>query len=236
MNSQTTVPTILFLHGFGQSGKIFEHRLKNLTKKIKKKFNNKINFSFPDAPFELDQKNENGEIERGWMKCDQPDKFYSLTTCKYIGLAESIQEVYKLGDADKSIECIFTFSQGTSMLMFTILLHLYRNDSYNFLTHFPNLKCLVLVSGFVRPYPENEEFSSFMSDIKSDSSNIKTFDIPSLQVFGSNDQYVNYEKSKEATKFFKDCQIYQHEGKHFVPSGKEDCLKFEEFLFKYISK
>ena len=43
--------TFLFLHGYIQSGHIFETRLKNLTKKLTKKYSNtNFEFLFPDAP------------------------------------------------------------------------------------------------------------------------------------------------------------------------------------------
>lgn len=229
------IPSILFIHGFGQSGKIFSHRLKNLSKKIYKKFDKKINYIYPDAPIILPTQKED-EIERGWMQCNNPDIFYGLNTVNYIGLESSIQYIYDIGDKDKSIEAIFTFSQGTCLLFYIIMLHLYQNDIYNFKVHFPNLKCFVFVSGFIKPYPENDIFNKLIQYIKPDSSDIRQLDIPSLHVYGINDNYVNYEKSKEVLKFFKEPEIFEHEGKHFVPSNKDDCIIFEEFLYKYIHK
>ncbi len=55
-----------------------------------------------------------------------------------------------------------------------------------------------------------------------------------MNVFGQNDQFVQNEKSKEIVKFFQNYEIFNHKGKHFVPSSKADIIKFEEFLEKYL--
>ena len=63
---------------------------------------------------------------------------------------------------------------------------------------------------------------------------VKKFDIPMMDVFGQNDQFVQNEKSKEITKFFNNYEIFCHKGKHFVPSSKADIIIFENFLEKYL--
>ena len=228
---------LLFLHGYAQNSHIFNMRTKNLQKQLNKKFKNKFDFLFPDAPLILDkdeQKIEN-ETLRGWLKFVKVDDFYKAKTVKYLGLNEGIESIFKIGDENKDIEVIISFSQGTVILILIIILSLYKNEKYNFKEHFPNLKCLICVSGFFRPFPENEEFQDLVDEVlNKDEKLVKKFDIPMMDVFGQNDQFVQTEKSKEITKFFNNYEIFCHKGKHFVPSSKQDIIKFENFLEKYL--
>ena len=228
---------ILFLHGYAQNGHIFNLRTKNLQKQLNKKFNNKFENIFPDAPLILEKEDQTveNEILRGWLKFNKIDDFYSSKTVKYIGLNESIESIFKIGDDNKEIEVIISFSQGTVILILIIILSLYKNDKYNFKEHFHNLKCLICISGFFRPFPENEEFQDLIDEVlNKDAKLVKKFDVPIMDVYGQNDQFVQNEKSKEITKFFNNYEIFSHKGKHYVPSSKGDIVKFEEFLEKYL--
>ena len=228
---------ILFLHGYAQNANIFNIRTKNLQKQLNKKFNNKFEYIFPDAPLILEKEDQTveNEIIRGWLKFNNIDDFYSATSVKYSGLKESIESIFKIGDDNKEIEVIISFSQGTVLLILIIILSLYKTDKYNFKEHFPNLKCLICVSGFFRPFPENDEFQDLIDEVlNKDEKLVKKFDIPMMDVYGQNDQFVQNEKSKEITKFFNKYEIFCHKGKHYVPSSKADIVKFEEFLEKYL--
>ena len=228
---------ILFLHGYAQNSHIFSTRTKNLQKQLNKKFNNKFDFLFPDAPMILDKEDQTveNEVIRGWLKFVKVDDFYKANTVKYIGLDEGINSIYKIGDENKNIEVIISFSQGTVILILMIILSLYKTEKYNFKEHFPNLKCLICVSGFFRPFPENEEFQDLVDEVLNKNEKfVKKFDVPMMNVFGQNDQFVQNEKSKEIVKFFQNYEIFNHKGKHFVPSSKADIIKFEEFLEKYL--
>ena len=228
---------ILFLHGYAQNSHIFSTRTKNLQKQLNKKFNNKYDFLFPDAPMILDKEDQTveNEVIRGWLKFVKVDDFYKANTVKYIGLDEGISSIYKIGDENKNIEVIISFSQGTVILILMIILSLYKTEKYNFKEHFPNLKCLICVSGFFRPFPENEEFQDLVDEVLNKNEKfVKKFDVPMMNVFGQNDQFVQNEKSKEIVKFFQNYEIFNHKGKHFVPSSKADIIKFEEFLEKYL--
>ena len=230
---------ILFLHGYAQNGHIFNLRTKNLQKQLNKKFNDKFEYIFPDAPLILDKEEQTVENEtiRGWLKYikDKDTKFYDLITVKYTGVSEAINSIYKIGDENPNVKIIISFSQGTVILILLIILHLYKTEKYNFKQHFPNLKCLICASGFIRPFPENEEFQDIKKEVlDSDNNSSKKIDIPMMDVYGINDQFVNNDKSKEITKFFEKYEIFCHKGKHFVPSSKADIIKFEEFIEKYI--
>ena len=227
----------LFLHGYAQNSQIFNLRTKNLQKQLLKKFNNKYEILIPDAPLILDKDNQiqENEILRGWLTFDKVDDFYGRKLIKYYGLSEAIDNIYKLGDNNKNIEMILSFSQGSVVLILMIILSLYNNDKYNFNQHFPNLKCIICVSGFIRPFPDNDEFKDIIDEVFSEKeTNIKKCQIPILNVYGENDQFVLNDKSQEISKFFTYSEDFCHKGKHFVPSSKGDIIKFEEFLEKYL--
>ena len=228
---------ILFLHGYGQNGHIFNTRTKNLQKQLNKKFNNKFEYLFPDAPFVLDEEDQKveNEIVRGWVKFERVENFYKEKTVKYIELDKAIESIYKLGDDNKDIEVIFSFSQGSVFLILLIILSLYKSDKYKFKEHFPNLKCMICACGFFRPFPENEEFKDLVDEaLNKDEKMVKKIDIPMLDVYGQNDQFVENEKCIEITKFFENYEIFCHKGKHYVPSSKADIVRFENFLEKYL--
>ena len=228
---------ILCLHGYGQNAHIFGSRIKSLQKQLNKKFNNRFEYLIPDAPFILeneDQKIEN-EIVRGWLKFEKVDNYYKCKTIKLLGLKEGIDTIFKLGDENQDIEVILSFSQGSIIIILIIILSLYKSDKYNIKEHFPNLKCLICVSGFISPFPENEEFKDIVDQIlNKDEKLIKKIDIPMMNVYGENDQFVDVENFKVITKFFSNYEVFNHKGKHFVPSSKADINRYEEFLEKYL--
>lgn len=228
-------PSMVFLHGYVQNSQIFQQRLKNMTKKLNHKFP-KLKFLFPDAPFIVEKKQSNintkdNEVYRGWMTIDNPDGFLSLKTILYKGLDESINELYSIGEKNPNIQCIFAFSQGSELLLFIILLSLY-NDKLNFKQYFPNIKCLIFTAGFFSPLPENDQFKDVIDHITSNEH--KQCDIPSLHVYGLSDEYIVAEKSREIIQYFTNSEIYEHSGKHFIPTGKNDIIFFENYLEKHL--
>mgnify|MGYP000101909668 CR=1 FL=1 len=54
--------------------------------------------------------------------------------------------------------------------------------------------------------------------------------IPSLHVFGSQDDHVTPDKSKDIVDIFNNPKLHVHDGKHFVPSKKAD----KEILYEFI--
>ena len=227
--------TFLFLHGYIQSGHIFETRLKNMTKKLTKKYTKtQFEFLFPDAPVVLPEQTVPGETQRGWMQIEgKAEDFLKMEKANYLGMSESIKEIYKIGETNQNIECIFGFSQGAEMLMFLVLLSLYKGGEYDLKKYFPNLKCIVFVAGFYRPIPKNEEFTSFADELMKEE--CKKCDIPSLHVYGLSDALLDCSRSKESLKFFTCYEEFPHNGKHFVPSGKADIEKFEAYFEKYLN-
>lgn len=228
---------ILFLHGYIQNGHIFETRLKNLTKKIQKKYNNiSFSFLFPDAPIILPEQTIPNEVQRGWMQIEKnkQDDFLKMETVNYFQMEKSIEHLYSIGNEHKDIECIFGFSQGAELLVFLIILSLYKEGEFDIKKHFPNLKCLVFVAGFCRPFPQNEMFKDILMKLLEPNDKCLKCDIPSLHVYGLADMFIDANHSKEALKFFSNYEEFAHNGKHFVPSTKSDVERFEMFLEKYL--
>ena len=224
--------SILFVHGYIQNGHIFETRMKNLTKKIAKKYSKvHFNFLFPDAPVVLPEQKVPGEVQRGWMTTNKLEKLFDYQTAQYDHLEESLKQLYEIGDNNQNIQMIFSFSQGAELTVFMVLLSLYKSGDYDIKKHFPNLKCIVFVAGFYEPFPENELFKGMKEEIEKD---LKKCTIPSLHVYGLTDELLKCERSKSVLKFFSEYEEFPHPGRHFVPSTKPDVEKFEAFFEKHL--
>jgi predicted esterase len=235
--------SILFLHGFTQNSITFRNRLKVLLNSLEKFFKN-TNFLFPDAPFILEDNEKVEEIKRGWLYLDESNKLSSTLFEKerevvYLGLNETLNAISKLNEENNySIESIIAFSQGSLITTFLSIL-ISHSD---FRKKFPNLKCIILVAGFIFPIPKNEEIDFFYSTIRklynNDDSTIEEnekIQIPSLHVFGNTDPYIIPEKSEKLTNLFANFETYVHEGKHYVPTKKDDVDAYINFLKKHLN-
>jgi predicted esterase len=236
--------SILFLHGYTQNSLVFQKRLKVLTKAIEKLFPD-FKLIFPDAPFELELETpkEEEEIKRAWLYLNEKDKMntddlINNSELNYLGLETSLQKLMSLNEENNlNIECIFAFSQGS--LVATLLSILISHGEYK--KYFPNLKCIVLVAGFIFPFPINEEVKFYLQNLKKlyteeALSEEEKIQIPSLHVYGSADVYILPEKSQKLSHLFANSEQYEHKGKHFIPTGKDDLEVFLNFLKKYLNK
>ena len=75
------------------------------------------------------------------------EDFLKMEKANYLGMSESIKEIYKIGETNQNIECIFGFSQGAEMLMFLVLLSLYM--SFKTVTGMLLPLCTVLLSTII---------------------------------------------------------------------------------------
>ena len=228
---------ILFLHGYMQSGHIFEMRMKTLTKKLMKKYQKtSFNFLFPNAPNILQTQNVEGEIQRGWMETekDKDKEYFEMKSANYIGMTEAIKNIFDIGKNNNDIDCILSFSQASCLLIFLIILSIYKEGEYNFKNYFPNVKCIIIASGFYKPFPKNNEFKDIFEKLENNDDQ-KKFEIPSLHIYGLSDEIINHERSKEVLKFFSNYEEYAHKGRHFVPSDKAGIERIEKFLEKNLN-
>ena len=237
--------SILFLHGFTQNSSVFRNRLKVLLTAIEKNFAN-INFLFPDGPFILEDNEKSEEVKRGWLYLDELNKLNSTLFEKereviYHGLNESLNSLSKLNEENNfNVECIIAFSQGSLLSTFLSILISHSN----FKKKFPKLKCLILVAGFIYPMPKNQEINFYFNTIsklyQSGETEIipekEKIQIPSLHIYGSSDPYIIPENSEKLANLFAASEKYVHEGKHYVPTKKEDVQIYINFLKKYLNE
>jgi pimeloyl-ACP methyl ester carboxylesterase len=216
--------TILFLHGFTQNAIIFEKRIKTLLKALKENFNYDI--VIPNAPHVIENSNIEEEVKRGWLYLNENDKMNADDFVKeeliYLGLEETLESIMKINTED--VKCIIAFSQGS--LVATFLCALICHD-VEWRKRFMNMKCVLITSGFIEPRPLNKEVKDIIF--------AKELDIPSLHVIGENDVYIVPEKSKKAAGLFKDAKIHLHNGKHYLPTSKDDLVVFVNFLKKHLN-
>lgn len=219
---------ILFLHGFTQNSVVFETRLKVLIKSIKKELP-EYTILIPDAPFVLDEVNNN----RAWMYLNEENKMnseeFKNKEVVYKGLSTSIECIGKLCEG-YDIQCVFGFSQGSLLAIFLMII-LHTKD----IGLFSDLKCVVLVAGFINPIPLNEELNKYVDNCLNNNDYSNKISIPTLHVYGEADEYIPASKSEKALVLFKDPETYVHKGKHCVPSTKGDVEKFLGYLKKYLS-
>ena len=239
--------SILFLHGFTQNSTVFRNRIKVLLNALDKNFKN-INYLIPDAPFIVEDNFNSEEIKRGWLYLDESNKsncipFEKEKEVVYLGLNESLQTLIKLNEENNmNIECIIGFSQGSLLATFLSILTT-RKELLG--EKFPNLKCLILVAGFIYPLPKNEEIKFYYHNIENLYQNVVSVNpieeslkiqTPSLHVYGSSDPYISPEKSEKLTNLFSNVETHVHEGKHYIPTKKDNIEAYVNFLNKYLSK
>lgn len=195
---------ILCLHGLTQNSSIFtSKRIAKLQKRLK----NKCHFISIDAPYCL----ENNEEERTWWEygsaCNSnmssfTNLIYNKNKYKAIGIEKTINYLIKeweSGDYDG----LLGFSQGS--LMATVLLP------------YIDPKFIILVSGFCTPGFSNIEISNEIN-------------VPSLHIWGSNDLFVQPDLSKQLKELFKDPQYFIHTGAHFIPQDQQSADEISKFL------
>lgn len=234
---QSIIPTqqILCLHGYTQNKTIFSKRMKVLSNTLSEIYN--LEFLYPNAPFLLNPNKEVASEEEklfGWLYFDEEDKllnkekikeWFSKDIIEYKGFSASQMLLETYIKCYDNIVCLLGFSQGA--LIATLLLIQAAEKKLN-CDLLRNLKCCILISGLGSPTPSNEEISS----IKEYSLGIKQINVPVLIVIGKNDDYITKQQSESLFKYFKNYEVYEHDGKHYVPSKKEDLQVYSKFLEK----
>ena len=229
---------MLCLHGFAENSISFSKRIQTVSKPIEDKYN--VKFIFPIAPFLLDpsQTSSPEEVKQyGWLYLNENEKLTDVETNKQNLNLETI-EIKGLSTSHKlledfiksingTIECILGFSQGASMTNLFLIQAMEKKLKSDILKH---LKCCILISGVGAPLPSNVE----LAHVKHYASRKKQINIPALVMIRKKDQYVKRELNEKLANFYKDYEIYEHEGKHTVPYKSEDIAVYMKFLDKYL--
>lgn len=217
-------------------------------KNIIEKF--KLECLFPNAYNVLSTDSETGEEKRSWFLWDVKNlsmkENLDKETHYYKSFNESLDILEKLTSEHNDIDCIFGFSQGAFFTNILCMLKNYYekantsldNNNYNNTiikvnNMFQKLKCVVVIGGFVKPYPENEELKNIIDYfIYNNKQKLNRISIPSLHVYGEEDEHIIPKKSEEASEIYENKEIYVHKGKHYMPSKKQDRKIYSEFIFK----
>ena len=89
-----------------------------------------------------------------------------------------------------------------------------------------------MISGLGKPMPNNNEIENISLYYEGR----KSIEIPVLLVRGKKDEFITKDQNEALCKYFKNYELWEHEGKHFVPSKKEDLLIYKNFLDKYLKE
>lgn len=227
---------ILMLHGYTQSGSLFNAKTKALEKGLNKAFPGVV-LSYPTGPMKLRAKDvpgfdatqvedEGDEVEAyGWWRrsntADPPE---------YVGFEDGLGVIADLLKTEGPFDGVMGFSQGAAMA--TIVTSLLEGESRKeafkaaqaknklaipFPTSFANLnhpplKFCVLYAGFIAP---GDRYTAFYEP---------TLKTPACHFIGSLDTVVEEDRANmliDATGGPQKTTVMIHPGGHFVPNSRQ---------------
>ncbi|XP_076060903.1 esterase CG5412 [Oratosquilla oratoria] len=201
---------LLCLHGYRQSGEIFRERTGAFRKLLKKH----AEFVFVTAPLSVPPLEGNGDGGRGWW-FSQDDSYYRAqdeTKCAK-GFEESLAVLDKIFKEEGPFDGIVGFSQGGAMLGLLCGLLEQKQLSFAF-------KFAIFVSSYrSRSAPHQDLYKQNIT-------------LPTLHVFGDTDQVIEKPMSEEFLKYFKDPEVLNHPGGHFIPTSGAQKKTYIAFLEK----
>lgn len=208
--------SILFLHGYTQSGSLFHAKTKALEKPLLKSLPPQSTLSYPTAPHLLklsdlpgeraDDGGDSAQEHYAWWRKDE-------VTGEYLGLNETLEFLSRHLDTHGPFDGVVGFSQGAALAaMLVSLLEATpgRNRPEAFTTSHPPMKFGACYSGFRAPV----RYEFFYTP------RIAT---PILHVLGSLDTAVDESRSLElveACEGGEKRKVY-HPGGHYLPAGRQ---------------
>lgn len=229
---------ILCIHGYRQNAQIFWEKTGSFRKIVKKY----ADFVYITAPHRVPpgnlgnaawaspavedasgagEANTSGRDsdERGWWFSREDDYFKSTDYSDISkGFDCSIEMITQILD-DSGFDGILGFSQGACLVSILCMMQEAQKKKW--------FKFAVLFAGFKSRSSNHDRYY-----------NQKTI-IPSLHVFGDNDQIILPEKSEELLSFFDNPKCIRHPGGHFVPASalqKKAYTEFFEAVSEYCKK
>lgn len=227
---------ILMLHGYTQSGPLFNAKTKALEKSLNKAFPGVV-LSYPTGPMKLRAKDvpgfdtsqvedEGNEVEAyGWWR-----RSNTAEPPEYVGLEEGLGVVAELLRTQGPFDGVMGFSQGAAMA--TMVTSLLEGESrkkvfeaaqaknklaFPFPSSFANLdhppmKFCVLYAGFIAP---GSRYTAFYEP---------TINTPICHFIGSLDTVVEEERTNlliDAAGGAEKTTVIVHPGGHFVPNNRQ---------------
>lgn len=230
------------IHGLYQSSIILSRKLLEILTYFK--HNYIVNPIIPNGHLNFGIDEETGQEKRGWYekidyKCNSNsynDKI-KKEDCSlnneskfvYEKFEEGIQRILEEVKDNKDINCIFGFSQGG--VLANVIAMMIETDN-KIASFFPNLKCLILCSSDIKT---DKSISPSIDKIIEDFINKKhTINIPSLHVYGDKDEVISSENTIKQSYVYKNPELYNHGGKHYIGKRSVNKLAYTNFLKKYI--
>lgn len=215
-DKQNLTKKILFLHGFGNNAEIMKQATSKLCKQLQGK---RYQCVFLDAPHNIQADDSKGAMkERAWFIYNPEQKMeyksiWGQDSVYYHGLEETLSYLQNFWLENGPFDAVFGFSQGASL---AALIAAHGKE-------FASIKCVVCWSGFYKPTSKQIPFYDHIN-------------VPSLHVYGANDDCVSNERSKELAERFIHSTIYQHQGTraHGLSSKASDRQVVVDFLVKHL--
>ncbi|XP_055791613.1 esterase OVCA2 isoform X2 [Salvelinus fontinalis] len=217
---------ILCIHGYRQNSGSFREKTGALRKLLKKY----VELVYMSAPHRVPQtgdaqgkENEVGpggdEAPRGWWFSDtQARSFDAGQQCQAsLGLEESVEAVRTAVKDLGPFDGVLGFSQGAALVAMLCSI-----QEQNLEPQF-QFRFAILVAGFRSACSEHQRFNGGPAPLV----------IPSLHVFGQEDQVISDRMSRELLPLFQEPQVLTHPGGHFVPAASAHRQTYQEFLKRF---
>ncbi|XP_044763796.1 esterase AGAP003155-like [Coccinella septempunctata] len=207
---------ILAIHGYRQNADTFRQKTGSF-RKIANKF---ADFTYITAPHKVVIPNDVENVDTaqeedeqfGWFFNREDKSFRGIRTGgPAIGFEESVQLVEETFEKLGPFDGILGFSQGACLV--SLLCHLQEEKLLK-----AKFKFAIMIAGFKSGSIPHSAYYN------------KTIAIPSLHVFGENDQIIPSQMSKDLSKCFLMPAIEMHPGGHFVPASSSQKETYQSFL------
>ncbi|XP_017758557.1 PREDICTED: esterase OVCA2 [Eufriesea mexicana] len=213
MNNQINKLRILAIHGYAQSDVVFKSKLGSLRKAFKKQ----IDFVFLRGPHKVPMKSnfniDGPEEAYGWWFNTEDHIFKAIIPSNLaVGFEDSVAVIEKAFQEFGSFDGILGFSQGAAFA--TILCFMKQKNLLQIKFDF-----VIIISGFKSLCAPHAIYYNEM------------ISIPSLHVYGKNDQVIPTEMAREVSEMFINKTDIIHEGGHYIPGKKEH---YKEFIIEML--
>ena len=226
----------LCIHGYCESSVSFSKRIKPVTDMLNESY--AIDSLVPTGTVLLNEGEAIPEEEKlyGWLYLEEP-KLTPMVRVKEIlaanetydfpGYPISQSAIETLVSTHPNITGILAFSQGT---LFTLMLLIQACERKLKVDLLKNFKCIILFCGLGRPIPKNEGFEVAREYAEGK----KQVEVPTLLVFGKKDETVTNGQTEALKRYFRNFEVWEHEGRHNVSTKKEDLDAYGKFFDRYL--